>query len=132
VPDSEIRALAFKFNAGYPQRLTLEERDRLIVKMYMEDGKTEGQISEIVKFSTGTISTVLAAEGVDTKRNRKLSRMERIAVVRHLLAEEKQVDIAARIGILGTSAGYFPWNAGAPILQWRSPQPDLESHSLFT
>lgn len=93
VPDSELRALAYRFNAKHGVPLSIEERNKIISDLYTKDGKTQIQIAGIVSLSEGRVSQILETLGVkDT--NIELSRERQVAIVKLLVKRERQAGIA--------------------------------------
>ena len=98
MPDSELRALAFRHNRDHGVRVTTGERDRLIVDLYLKDGKTPAEIGPIVERDEKTVYRTLASRGVRIAKG-KLTDEQKRAIVRLLLKGEKQKDIANTFGI---------------------------------
>lgn len=91
VPDSELRALAYKFNRKHGVPIPSIERNKTIVDLYIKDGKTQEQIAEIVNLSQQRVSMIL--ESTNTS-NAKLSRENQIAIIRLILEGKVQKEIA--------------------------------------
>lgn len=98
VPDSELRALAYRFNAKHGVPLSMEERNRVIVDLRTKDGKTQEQIAKIIELAQSRISEILALSVTDNT-NIELSRQKQVAIVRLILKDEKQEDIATTFDV---------------------------------
>lgn len=105
--DNDLRALAYKHNRAHGVPISREERDRLIVTLYLKDGKTETQIAEIVGLSQQAISQIITntksgkgdKSATKADKRRKLTEKDRIAISRHLLGGEGQKEVAERFGV---------------------------------
>ena len=98
VPDSELRTLAYRFNAKHGVPLSIEERNKTIVDLNTKDGKTHAEIAKIVYLSRQRVGQILEVL-VPSETKLKLSRERQVAVVRLILKGEKQTDIAKMFDI---------------------------------
>ncbi len=98
VPDSELRALAYRFNAKHGVPLTIEERNKTIADLNTKDGKTPAQIAKIIGLTRRRIDQILQLE-IISESNIELSRERQVAIVRLILNDEKQTDIAEKFDV---------------------------------
>ena len=97
VSDTELRALAYKYNEEHGVRINLDERNKLILNLREKDGKTQEEIGRVVKLSHNRVSEILALSATDNPSNdlrKKLKPDEEKAVIRLLLKGETQASIA--------------------------------------
>jgi len=59
IPDSEVRAEAFRRNRDHGVPLSKEERNKTIRELRFKDNKTQQEIAEIVGLSKGRVSQIL-------------------------------------------------------------------------
>jgi ParB-like chromosome segregation protein Spo0J len=93
VPDSELRALAYKLNRGHGVPISLEERNKTIVELYTKDGKTQEEIARIVGLSRPRVTQILDSL-MTNETNIELSREKQVAIVKLILKGKKQEEIA--------------------------------------
>ncbi|MFQ6116298.1 MAG: hypothetical protein ACE5NG_19750, partial [bacterium] len=60
VPDTALRMLAYQGNKGHGVPFSKAERDKLIENLYLQDGKTQQQIVDIVGLDQSFISRILS------------------------------------------------------------------------
>lgn len=102
--DRDLRTLAYKYNRVHGVPLSREERNRLISVLYLEDGKTQRQIAELMWLSESAIrkilGTVLSADVNNSgDERRELARDDYPVIARLFLGGEKQAEIAEKFQV---------------------------------
>lgn len=108
VPDHEVRALAYKLNAGHGVPYTRQERDAIIARLYFQDGLTQAKIAEVTGLSQQTISEILrrvsntGSGNLDVSagdKRVKLRDQDMPAVARLILSGTSHEEVAAHFGV---------------------------------
>lgn len=95
VDDRALRALAYKYNRSHGVPLSKAERDKLIVKLYYQDGKTQQQIADLMGLTHQAISEIIGnAKICNADKRRKLTDEDWVTIAKLILASETQETIA--------------------------------------
>ena len=97
VADKNLWAEAYACNRGHGVPLTHAERDRLILRLYLEDGKTQRQIADLVGLEQPRIAQIVGninVNNADADKRRKLKDEDMPAMARHILGGETQGEVA--------------------------------------
>jgi len=102
--DKDLRALAYKYNRAHGVLFTREERNKLIVDLYFEDGWTQQQIADLTGLSVQAISKIISNSTSGNTNNsadkrRELKPEDYPAIARLISGGEKQSVIAEKFGV---------------------------------
>lgn len=113
VADHDLMALAYRLNRSHGVPYSREERDRIIARLYFEDGWTQSRIAELTGLSQQAISKILSAVGATAggsgDKRFRLKDEDMPAVARLLLAGATHEEVAQRFGV-GRSTVTERWN----------------------
>lgn len=105
VVDSELRALTYQFNRKHGIPYSTIQRNQLITNLYLKDGKSPLQIASVVELSERRVQQILESEGISISsissadKRRKLDDETIIAILKLLIAEESQEEVASNFEI---------------------------------
>jgi len=100
VPKDDLLALAYRFNRDHGVPLSRAERDRIIVKLRVETGKTQEEIGKAIGLSQNRISEILHNSGADELQRTALDPDEQRSIIKLILAEkDTQAKIAETFNV---------------------------------
>lgn len=105
VPDSDLRALVHKFNRDHGIPYSIPERNNRIIRLCLEDGKTDLQIASIIGLSERRVGQILSTEIASDSdkeiadKRRKLSPENIIAISKLLIAGEIQEKVSDKFNV---------------------------------
>ena len=100
VKDSDLRALAYEYNKSHGVPLSREERNQLIGRLYLEDGKTQKQIAELVGLTQQGIDKIVGnttscnADKDSGDKRRKITEKDYPPIARLILGGETHEEVS--------------------------------------
>jgi len=102
IPESERMVRAYTVNAKHGQPLTRDERDEFIATLARQ-GRKSSEIATITKLSERRVQQIISGRNISsTNTKAKLRPSDRITVLKRVINDETQEDVARDFGVSQT------------------------------